>query len=460
MHKSTSSATTTKPPPSKPATTTKPPPSKPATTTKPPPSKPATTTKPPPSKPATTTKPPPSKPANNQFRNVQQGDTFREQNTSSATVSTTQNDSRRISTGPPRRTGETCFACGKMATGDNLLHSQEIIPDNEAETYEDKYFHSSHISSLNEPPGNCIKDSGFKSGEKGCIVKGSLKNHLQFWHKIGANVSVIDVLENGYKIPLITLPKAAKFPNNHSALNNANFVTQTVEELLNTGRIKEVKNPPYAVNPLSLSENGSHKLRLILDLRYVNKHVFKDKIKFDDWKIMQDFLEPTDLLFKFDISQGHHHIDIDEQHQKYLGFSWKIKGQTRYFVFTVLPFGFTSAPFLLTKVMRCLVTFWRAQGIKISVFIDDGLGSADKVQSNIHSLVVKKSLTEAGFVINTQKSIWQPQRELTWLGVNINLGKLCFSIPLTRMVSFSFSLEKIINILSYTTARKLAKFCG
>ena len=300
----------------------------------------------------------------------------------------------------------------------------------------------------------------FESEEKVCIVKGSLKNHLQFWHKIGANVSVIDVLENGYKIPLITLPTAAKFPNNHSTLNNANFVTQAVEELLNTGRIKEVKNPPYVVNPLSVPENGSHKLRFILDLRYVNKHVFKDKIKFDDWKIMQDLLEPTDLLFKFDISQGYHHIDIDEQHQKYLGFSWKIEGQTRYFVFTVLPFGLTSALFLFTKVMRCLVTFWRAQGIKISVFIGDGLGSADKVQSNIHSLVVKKSLTEAGFVINTQKSIWQPQRELTWLGDNINLDKLCFSIPQTRIESIFFSLEKIIKNLPYTTARKLAKVCG
>ena len=95
-------------------------------------------------------------------------------------------------------------------------------------------------------------------------------------------MSVIDVLENGYKIPLITLPKAAKFPNNHSALNNANFVTQAVEELLNTGRIKEVKNPLYVVNPLSVSENDNQKFRLILDLRYVNKHVFKDKIKFDD----------------------------------------------------------------------------------------------------------------------------------------------------------------------------------
>ena len=167
----------------------------------------------------------------------------------------------------------------EMVTGDNLVHSQEIIQDNETETYKDKYFHSSHISSLNEPPGNCIKDSEFESGGKVCIVKGSLKNHLQFWHKMGANVSVIDVLENGYKIPLITLPKAAKFTNNHSALNNANFVTQAVEKLLNTGRIKEVKNPPDVVNPLSISEKGSHKFRLFLDLRYVNKHVFKDKNK-------------------------------------------------------------------------------------------------------------------------------------------------------------------------------------
>ena len=262
---------------------------------------------------------------------------------------------------------ERVLLAEEMATGDNLVYSQEIIPDNEAETYE-KYFHSSHILPLNEPPGNCIKDSEFEFGEKVCIVKGSLKNHLQFWHKIGANVSVIDVLENGYKIPLITLPKAAKFPNNHSALNNATFVTQTVEELLNIGRVKEVKNPPYVVSSLSVSENGSHKLRLILDLRYVNKHVFKNKIKFDDWKIMQDFLEPTDFLFKFDISQGYHHIDIDEQHQKYLGFSCKIKRQTRYFVFTVLPFGLTSAPFVFTTVMRCLVTFWRAQGIKICFY--------------------------------------------------------------------------------------------
>ena len=51
---------------------------------------------------------------------------------------------------------ERVLLAEEMGTGDNLVHSQEIIPDNEAETYKDKYFHSSHISFLNEPPGNCI----------------------------------------------------------------------------------------------------------------------------------------------------------------------------------------------------------------------------------------------------------------------------------------------------------------
>ena len=91
-------------------------------------------------------------------------------------------------------------------------------------------------------------------------------------------------------------------------------------------------------------------MRLILDLKYVDKHVFKDKIKFEDRKIMQDFLELTDLLLKFDISQSDHYIVIDEQHLKYLGFSWKIKGQTRYFVLTVLHLVSLQHLFFLLKL--------------------------------------------------------------------------------------------------------------
>ena len=50
-------------------------------------------------------------------------------------------------------------------------------------------------------------------------------------------------------------------------------------------------------------------------------------------------------LFKIDLKNGFHHQDIFEPHQKFLGFSWVFKGNIKFFVFTVLPFGLTTAPF-------------------------------------------------------------------------------------------------------------------
>ena len=96
---------------------------------------------------------------------------------------------------------------------------------------------------------------------------------------------------------------------------------------------------------------------------------------------MEQFLNPHDYMFKFDIKQGYHHIDIHKPHQNFFGFSWEVGGKTCYFVFTVLPFGLTSAPFIFTKVMRYLVKHWR-----INEF-------------------VKKSLQNAGFIINEEKSV-------------------------------------------------------
>lgn len=56
------------------------------------------------------------------------------------------------------------------------------------------------------------------------------------------------------------------------------------------------------------------------------------------------------FLYKFDIGQAYHHIDIDENHQKYLDFAWEIDGKNRYFMFAVLPFGLCSRQFIFSKV--------------------------------------------------------------------------------------------------------------
>ena len=76
-------------------------------------------------------------------------------------------------------------------------------------------------------------------------------------------------------------------------------------------------------------------------------------------------LEKGDFLFSFDLKSGYHHIDIAESDHKYLGFAW----DQRFYVFTVLPFGLATACYFTKVVVR----YWRAKGLRILVYLDDGL---------------------------------------------------------------------------------------
>ena len=92
--------------------------------------------------------------------------------------------------------------------------------------------------------------------------------------------------------------------------------------MLATETILERDHPPRVVNTLSVSIDSSGKKHLILDLRYVNMHLYKDKIKFDDLRCFKNYLLANKgYLFTFDLKNGYHHIDIFDSHQTYLGFS-------------------------------------------------------------------------------------------------------------------------------------------
>ena len=83
--------------------------------------------------------------------------------------------------------------------------------------------------------------------------------------------------------------------------------------------------------------------------------------------------EQHDLLFKFDLKSGYHHVDIYPDHQKYLGFQWSINDSVGYYMFTVLPFGLSTACYLFTKLTRPLIRYWRGRGLKAIIYIDDGI---------------------------------------------------------------------------------------
>jgi len=114
-------------------------------------------------------------------------------------------------------------------------------------------------------------------------------------------------------------------------------------------------------------------------------------------------------MYKFDLRSGYHHFDVASSSQTYLGFSWKEKC----YVFTVLPFGLSSSPYIFTKCLRPLVKHWRKCGIRIVLYLDDGWGTNGDLDSCYKdSSFVLKSLNDAGFVVNKEKSVWKPCQEL------------------------------------------------
>jgi len=89
-------------------------------------------------------------------------------------------------------------------------------------------------------------------------------------------------------ITFFEVPKPLLSKNNRSSIDNLNFVESAVNDLLCKHCIVETPFVPHIVSPLSVSINKQGKMRLILDLRNVNKFLWKDSFTFENWKVGLD----------------------------------------------------------------------------------------------------------------------------------------------------------------------------
>ena len=94
----------------------------------------------------------------------------------------------------------------------------------------------------------------------------------------------------------------------------------------------------------------------------MNEYLRLRKFRYEDLKVVAEMLEENDYFIKFDLTSGYHHIDIHPDHHAYLGFHWLFnRKHTRYFQFTVLPFGLSTAGYVFTKVLRPFTNRWEGE---------------------------------------------------------------------------------------------------
>ena len=173
------------------------------------------------------------------------------------------------------------------------------------------------------------------------------------------------------------------------------------------------------------------------------------------------YFEVGAYIFTFDLKSGFHHVEVATDHQCYLGFSWVdlVSKRMQFYRFTVLPFGFSSAQHIFTKVLKPLVKDWRVNGARIALFLDDGWGIASSLDESASlSKTIKDDSLSAGFVTNDDKSVWEPCQSIPWIGILWHGDSGAIKISDRRVAKIVSTVYSIIDCEFVISARCLASF--
>ena len=91
------------------------------------------------------------------------------------------------------------------------------------------------------------------------------------------------------------------------------------------------------------------------------------------------------------------------------------------------------------------MAYWRGQGHKVIMFLDDGIGGHPNYKIAVKlSQNVKTSLTEFGFLLASDKCNWMPVLKLTWLGYLLDMA--CGKVYVTdeRIARLEVAIESFL----------------
>ena len=149
-------------------------------------------------------------------------------------------------------------------------------------------------------------------------------------------------------------------------------------------------------------------------------------------------------------------IPIWRGHRKYLRFVWR---QTLH-EFACLPFGLAVAPRVFTKIMKPAVSLLRRTGVRLIIYLDDILlmnAFETGLQQDMHT--AQYLLENLGFVINLEKSCFQPTQQLEFLGFLVNTRDMTLLLPDCKVSSIKTLCSTLLSQRD-VSVRELSRLIG
>ena len=149
-------------------------------------------------------------------------------------------------------------------------------------------------------------------------------------------------------------------------------------------------------------------------------------------------------------------VPLNKQHCTYLKFIF----EGRIYMYIVLPFGYTQAPRIFTKIIKPLVARLRTLGHVVTFYLDDSWQAANTYENCLRSCqATYLLLANCGFIPNIKKSRLIPSQIVQILGTIVNSITMTIYLPKDKEISILNLLRQTVS-KHHMTVRELASVIG
>ena len=280
---------------------------------------------------------------------------------------------------------------------------------------------------------------------------------MDVWKSFTNDPYVLSAIE-GYKLEFDSAPVQLRVPNEIPfSGEEQDVVSEEIESMLAKGAIVPSEHEPDEfISTIFIVPKSNGKFRPVINLKFLNEFVHYEHFKQETFNVVLDLVQENDFFTSLDLRDAYFSICVQSFFQKYLKFSW----QGQLYKFVCVPFGYSMAPRLFTKILKPIFAWFRRQAFRCSYYIDDSI-NMDKNQDicRQNTLTMVETLESLGFILNRDKSVLEPTQKLTYFGYV--LDSVLFKVFLPDK-----KVQKILNqanfLLSSETVviRALASFIG
>jgi len=228
---------------------------------------------------------------------------------------------------------------------------------------------------------------------------------------------------------------------------------------------EEQRTPGFYSPVFTVPKPGKTERRFIFNLKKLNEHIHCPSFQMERLNDALRLIREGDWLTSIDLTQAYHHVPIHPSLRKYLRFVTQIQDKSiQIFEYTCLPMGMNVSPRLYQKTMKVVIELLRKHQVKCCIYMDDLLLIASSREESIRvTKLASDLLTEAGFLVNREKSETEPSQIIKFLGVMIDTLAMTVTIPndkLNKTMTKMRDIKERLNNNQPVTTREWASLIG